>query len=57
MLNLAITLLVLALIAAVLGFGGIAGSMVGIAKILFYVFIVLFLISAVVSALQGRAPV
>lgn len=57
MLNLAITLLVLALIAAVLGFGGIAGSMVGIAKILFYVLIVLFLISAVVSALQGRAPV
>jgi uncharacterized membrane protein YtjA (UPF0391 family) len=57
MLQLAITLLVLALIAAVLGFGGIAGSFVEIAKILFFVFIVLFLISAIVSAFRGRTPV
>jgi uncharacterized membrane protein YtjA (UPF0391 family) len=41
MLNLAITCLVIALIAALLGFGGIAGSFVGIAKILFFVFLVL----------------
>ncbi len=57
MLQLALTLLILALIAAVLGFGGLAGSFVEIAKILFFVFIVLFLISAVVSALRGRTPV
>lgn len=50
MLNLAITFLVIALIAAILGFGGIAGTAVGIAKILFFVFLVLF----VVSLLVGR---
>jgi uncharacterized membrane protein YtjA (UPF0391 family) len=37
--------LVVAIIAAVFGFGGIAAASVGIAKILFFVFIVLFIIS------------
>lgn len=41
MLQLAIACLVIALIAAVLGFGGIAGSFVGVAKILFVVFLIL----------------
>ena len=45
MLSWAITFLIIALIAAVLGFGGIAGTAVGIAKILFFVFIVLFVVS------------
>jgi uncharacterized membrane protein YtjA (UPF0391 family) len=45
MLNLAITFLVIALIAAVLGFGVLAGTAMEIAKILFLVFIVLFIIS------------
>jgi uncharacterized membrane protein YtjA (UPF0391 family) len=49
-LHYAIVFLVIALIAAVLGFGGIAGSAVGIAKILFVVFLVLFF----VSLLMGR---
>jgi uncharacterized membrane protein YtjA (UPF0391 family) len=57
MLQLAITLLVLALIAALLGFGGIATEFAGFAQILFFVFLVLFLISAVASALRGRPPV
>ena len=47
MLGLALTLLIIALIAAVLGFGGIAGTAVGLAKIIFFVAIILFLISAV----------
>jgi uncharacterized membrane protein YtjA (UPF0391 family) len=49
MLQLAIACLVIALIAAVLGFGGIAGSFIGVAKILFVVFLVL----AVLSFLTG----
>jgi uncharacterized membrane protein YtjA (UPF0391 family) len=53
MLNLVITLLVIALIAAVLGFGGIAGAAVGIAQIIFYVFLVLLLISLVVGFSRG----
>lgn len=47
MLQLAIACLVVALIAALLGFGGIAGSFVGVAKILFVVFLVLAVLSFV----------
>ncbi|MCF4164900.1 DUF1328 domain-containing protein [Zavarzinia compransoris] len=56
MLGWVITFLVIALIAAVLGFGGIAGTAVGIAKLIFFIAIVLFLISALVGALRGRRP-
>ena len=53
MLSWAITFLVIALIAAVLGFGGIAGASAGIAQIFFWVFLVLFLIGLVVPRLRG----
>ena len=52
MLYWSIVFFIIALIAGVLGFGGIAGSMVGIAKILFFVFLVVF----VVSLVLGRRP-
>ncbi|MCK0196036.1 DUF1328 domain-containing protein [Ancylobacter sp. 6x-1] len=55
MLGWAVTFLVIALIAAVLGFGGIAGTAIGIAKIIFFVAIVLFLISAVFGMVRGRS--
>jgi uncharacterized membrane protein YtjA (UPF0391 family) len=55
MLGWALTFLVVALIAALLGFGGIAGTAVGIAKIIFFVAIILFLISAVAGAMRGRS--
>jgi uncharacterized membrane protein YtjA (UPF0391 family) len=45
MLSWAITFLIIALVAAILGFGGIAGTAVGIAKLLFFVFLALFIIS------------
>ncbi len=54
MLSWAITFLVIALIAAALGFGGIAGTATGIAKILFVVFLVLFIVAAIFGR---RAPV
>jgi uncharacterized membrane protein YtjA (UPF0391 family) len=47
MLGWAATFLVIAIIAAVFGFGGIATGAAAIAKVLFFVFIVLFLISLV----------
>ena len=56
MLGWALTFLVVALIAAVLGFGGIAGLSIEIAEIIFFVAIVLFLISAVIGLLRGRSP-
>jgi len=56
MLGWALSFLVIALIAAVLGFGGIAGFAVEIAKIIFFVAIILFAISAVVALIRGRSP-
>lgn len=56
MLQWALTFLVLALIAGVLGFGGVAIISVEIARILFLIFIVLFLIAAVSHALRGKLP-
>ncbi len=52
MLGWAITFLIIALVAAVFGFGGVASAAVGIAKILFFVFLVLFVISLVMH--MGR---
>jgi uncharacterized membrane protein YtjA (UPF0391 family) len=56
MLGWAITFLIVALAAAVLGFGGIAGAAVEIAKLIFFVALVLFAISAVVALVRGRSP-
>ena len=47
MLGWVLTFLVVALIAGVLGFGGIAGASVEIAKIIFFIAVVLFLISVI----------
>jgi len=44
MLSWALTFLVIALIAGVLGFGVVAGTAASIAKVLFFVFLVLFVI-------------
>ena len=56
MLQWAVTFLVIALISAVLGFGGLAALSVELARILFVVFIVLFAIAAFMHALRGKAP-
>jgi uncharacterized membrane protein YtjA (UPF0391 family) len=56
MLGWAVTFLVIALIAAALGFGGVAGFAVEAAKIVFFVAVVLFLISAVVGMARRRSP-
>ena len=52
MLNLVVTLLIIALIAAVLGFGGIATTAVGIAKVIFLVVLLLFVIAAVAGTIR-----
>jgi uncharacterized membrane protein YtjA (UPF0391 family) len=56
MMGWAVTFLIVALIAAVLGFGGIAGVAIEAAKLVFFVAIILFAISAVVGLLRGRTP-
>lgn len=57
MLRWALTFLVLALVAALLGFTGIAGEAMSIARILFYVFVVVFLVSLIWGFLTGKRPV
>lgn len=54
MIRWALGFFVIALIAAVLGFGGIAVAAAGIAKIIFYIFIALFIIS-LIGHLASRA--
>ena len=56
MLGWAVTFLIVALVAALFGFGGIAGAAVDIAKLIFFVAIVLFAISAVIGLMRGRSP-
>jgi len=52
LLHYAIVFLVIAVIAGVLGFGGLAGTAMEAARLLFWVAVVLFLISAVVGVLR-----
>jgi uncharacterized membrane protein YtjA (UPF0391 family) len=52
MLHYAAVFFVIALVAALFGFGGIASGAVGIAKILFFVFLIGFVISLVLGLLK-----
>ncbi|HEY4364761.1 MAG TPA: DUF1328 family protein [Bryobacteraceae bacterium] len=52
MLYYALMFFIVALIAGILGFGGIAIAAAGIAKIFFFVFLVLFLVSLLGGALR-----
>lgn len=53
----AITFLIIALVAALLGFGGIAGFAMEAAKLIFFVAIVLFLIAVIAGLVRGRRTV
>lgn len=54
MLNYAFVFLVIALVAALFGFTGIAVGAAEIAKILFFVFVVLFAISVIMGLMRRR---
>lgn len=56
MLGLVITLFIISIIAAVFGYTGIAVAAAGIAKIIFFIFVVLFVISLIFYLLTGRRP-
>jgi uncharacterized membrane protein YtjA (UPF0391 family) len=55
LLHWAIIFLVVALVAAVLGFGGVAGTAMEGARILFWVAIVLAVIAFLFNFMRGRA--
>jgi uncharacterized membrane protein YtjA (UPF0391 family) len=54
MLSLALTFLIIALVAGLLGFTGVYVAAAGIAKILFVVFLVLFVISLAAGGMARR---
>ena len=54
MLYYALVFLVVALIAGLFGFGLVARAAAGIAKILFFIFLVMFLVSILMHAGRGR---
>jgi len=57
MLYYAAIFLLISLVAALFGFGGIAAGATGIAQILFFIFLVLFVVSLVVGLIRrGSAP-
>lgn len=55
MLGWVITFAILALLAGILGFGGLAGSFATIAKVLLFVFLALFVISLIFGRRSGPA--
>lgn len=54
MLNWVITFFLLAVLAAIFGFGGLAGTFAEIAKFIAVVFVVLFVASLIYSMITGR---
>jgi uncharacterized membrane protein YtjA (UPF0391 family) len=45
---------IIAVIAAIFGFGGIASAAAGVAQVLFWVFLVAFAISLVIGLVRGK---
>lgn len=56
MLYYAVVFFVIALIAGLFGFGFIASAAAGIANILFWVFVVLFVVSLIMGVVNGNGP-
>lgn len=54
MFNWALTFFIVALIAALFGFGGIAGAAAGIAKFIFFAAVVLLVVSLVSTGFSRR---
>lgn len=57
MLRWTVTFLIIAIIAAVFGFGNIAAGAASIAKILFFIFVVLFLLSLIFGKSMRKSDV
>lgn len=54
MLSWAVIFFVVAIVAAVFGFGGIASAAAGIAQVLFWIFVALFVVSLIAGLAAGR---
>jgi uncharacterized membrane protein YtjA (UPF0391 family) len=56
MLYWAVVFLIIALVAALFGFGGIAAAAVGIARFLFFLFVVIFVVTLILGLARRRRP-
>jgi uncharacterized membrane protein YtjA (UPF0391 family) len=56
MLYWAVVFLVIALVAALFGFGGIAVAAAGIAKVLFFLFVIIFVVTLIMGLMRHRRP-
>lgn len=56
MLGWAIMFLLIAIVAAAVGFGGLAAASAGLAQVIFYAFLVLFVISMIAHIVDDRSP-
>jgi uncharacterized membrane protein YtjA (UPF0391 family) len=56
MLYWAVVFLVIALVAALFGFGGIAVAAAGIAKVLFFLFVIIFVVTLIMGLMRRRHP-
>jgi uncharacterized membrane protein YtjA (UPF0391 family) len=54
MLYWALVFFIVALVAGLLGFGGISSASAGVAQILFFIFLVVFLVSLVMGLVRRR---
>ncbi|MFZ5624658.1 MAG: DUF1328 domain-containing protein [Gemmatimonadota bacterium] len=57
MLRWSLAFLVLAIIAALFGFGGVAATSAQFARVVFYLFVVVFLVSLLIGLFTGKKPV
>jgi uncharacterized membrane protein YtjA (UPF0391 family) len=57
MLRWALLFLIVALISALFGFTSVAGTAIGAAKILFFVFLVMFVVSLVMGTREPRETI
>lgn len=55
MLTYALAFLLVAIVAALFGFGGIASVSTGIAQFLFFVFVTLFVLTVIAQLIRGRS--
>ena len=57
MLRWALAFLIFALVTALFGFGGLAATSVGIARVLFTIFLVVFLVTLLLGLMAGKRVV
>ena len=54
MLSWALTFFILAIVAAIFGFGGLAGTLTWFAELLFFGFLILFIVTLIANAVSGK---